>query len=194
MIAAVGAEQANQTYEKFFRDVYEHWQKDNPNLKLFGAYIHFDETTPHLHLDYLPVGEYKRGMTKKVSRDGALSKYKRGDKYGENKWTQWACDERKQLEMIAGNYAEEIIPHEKFDGKRIETYQWRQQAVEYYLNNLEQPPEPVKPEKKIFESKTDFEKRKQEYKQQQEVTRLWKAGEKIVVGRQDEQEETRRQR
>lgn len=29
----------------------------NPNLKLIGAYIHMDEASPHLHLDYIPIAK-----------------------------------------------------------------------------------------------------------------------------------------
>ena len=34
----------------------------NPNLYVFNAVIHLDEKTPHLHIDYIPVGHYKRGV------------------------------------------------------------------------------------------------------------------------------------
>lgn len=45
----------------------------NPNLALIGAYIHLDEASPHLHLDYVPVATgYKRGMSTRNSLDRAL--------------------------------------------------------------------------------------------------------------------------
>ena len=34
----------------------------NPNFYVFNAVIHLDEKTPHLHIDYIPVGHYKRGV------------------------------------------------------------------------------------------------------------------------------------
>ena len=34
----------------------------NPNFYVFNAVIHLDEKTPHLHIDYVPVGHYKRGV------------------------------------------------------------------------------------------------------------------------------------
>ncbi len=34
----------------------------NPNFHVFNAVIHLDEKTPHLHIDYIPVGHYKRGV------------------------------------------------------------------------------------------------------------------------------------
>ncbi len=34
----------------------------NPNFYVFNAVTHLDEKTPHLHIDYIPVGHYKRGV------------------------------------------------------------------------------------------------------------------------------------
>ena len=46
----------------------------NPHLKLFNAVIHLDESTPHLHLDFVPVTDEKRknGMRVRNSLTGAL--------------------------------------------------------------------------------------------------------------------------
>lgn len=46
----------------------------NPHLKLFNAVIHIDESTPHLHLDFVPVCDEKRknGMRVRNSLTGAL--------------------------------------------------------------------------------------------------------------------------
>lgn len=48
------------------------WSTANPNLALVGAYIHCDESTQHLHLDYIPVAECKRGMKLQNTLTGAL--------------------------------------------------------------------------------------------------------------------------
>lgn len=45
----------------------------NPNLRLVGAYIHMDEASPHLHIDYVPVAHgYSRGMMARNSLDRAM--------------------------------------------------------------------------------------------------------------------------
>lgn len=45
----------------------------NPNLKLIGAYVHMDEASPHLHLDYIPVAKgYKTGLQVRNSLDKAM--------------------------------------------------------------------------------------------------------------------------
>ena len=32
------------------------FQARDPNYALFNAVLHMDEATPHLHIDYIPVG------------------------------------------------------------------------------------------------------------------------------------------
>lgn len=61
--------QANQILEKYARD----FEQRNPNLKVYNAVIHNDETTPHLHLNFVPVASgYKRGLEKQVAFDRAI--------------------------------------------------------------------------------------------------------------------------
>ena len=49
------------------------FEQRNPNLKLIGAYIHLDEASPHLHLDYIPVASgFTRGLAIRNSLDKAL--------------------------------------------------------------------------------------------------------------------------
>ena len=51
----------------------EGFEERNPNLKLIGAYIHMDEASPHLHLDYVPVAHgYSRGLETRNSLDKAM--------------------------------------------------------------------------------------------------------------------------
>ena len=51
----------------------EGFEERNPNLKLIGAYIHMDEASPHLHLDYVPVATgYSRGLETRNSLDKAM--------------------------------------------------------------------------------------------------------------------------
>ena len=51
----------------------ESFEARNPNLKVIGAYIHMDEVSPHLHLDYIPVAHgYSRGLDTRNSLDRAM--------------------------------------------------------------------------------------------------------------------------
>lgn len=50
------------------------FEKRNPTLRVFGAFLHMDEATPHLHIDFIPyVSGWKgKGMDTKVSLKQAL--------------------------------------------------------------------------------------------------------------------------
>lgn len=69
--------QTDQPDQKKCVDVLEEFnqmlQTDYPNMKIFNSVIHVDESTPHLHLDFIPIGEgYKKGLEKRVSMQKAL--------------------------------------------------------------------------------------------------------------------------
>lgn len=49
------------------------FQKRNPNFYVFNAVLHMDEATPHLHIDYIPVGHFKRGLPVQNSLSRALN-------------------------------------------------------------------------------------------------------------------------
>jgi len=74
LIVQVGgkAEGAPMTAVDVLKRYVAGWNTANPHLRLVGAYIHLDEGTPHLHLDYIPVAECRRGMKLQNSLTGAL--------------------------------------------------------------------------------------------------------------------------
>lgn len=80
------------------------FESRNPNLRVIGAYIHFDESTPHLHLDYIPVAECSRGMRLQNSLTGALKE--QGFKSRSSKNTaqmQWEKSERQFIRQMCKN-------------------------------------------------------------------------------------------
>jgi hypothetical protein len=79
MIVEVG-NRDNHPSVKESQEVLKSWldefQKQNPNVVVFGAYFHADEPDagPHMHVDYYFVKrENKRGMSLQVSQNGALN-------------------------------------------------------------------------------------------------------------------------
>lgn len=75
-IAQVG-NQGDQPDQKkcveILEDFHKMMQKDYPNMAIFNSVIHVDESTPHLHLDFIPIGEgYKKGLEKRGSLQKAL--------------------------------------------------------------------------------------------------------------------------
>jgi len=47
--------------------------KENPNLAVYNMVLHVDEANPHLHINYVPYFESKRGLKKRVGQDKALN-------------------------------------------------------------------------------------------------------------------------
>lgn len=75
-IAQVG-NQGDQPDQKKCVEILEEFnqmlQKDYSNMKIFNSVIHVDESTPHIHIDFIPVGEgYKKGLEKRASMQKAL--------------------------------------------------------------------------------------------------------------------------
>jgi len=61
-----------EVYKEILLEYFKEFQKNNPNLKVFNAVLHMDEATPHLHIDYVPVGtEFKKGLQVRNSRSKA---------------------------------------------------------------------------------------------------------------------------
>lgn len=99
---------SREQYDAFFEEALEDFRKNNKNLAVFGAYIHYDETTPHMHLDFIPLAHSNRGMSIKASLEGALKElgYKETGKYTEHVFAQWLDDTRYRLEDLAKPYIE----------------------------------------------------------------------------------------
>lgn len=87
------------------------WQDRNPNLRVFNATIHMDETTPHLHLDYIPVATgYKQGLKVRNSLSKALECQGLGKGVGrnDNASIRWQKQEREVIKDLAINHGFEI--------------------------------------------------------------------------------------
>ena len=70
---AVGTAEGGQAV-KVLDEYVKDFQKRNPTLRVFGCYLHQDEATPHLHIDFIPyVTDWKgKGMDTRVSLKQAL--------------------------------------------------------------------------------------------------------------------------
>ena len=91
----------------------EGFQERNPNLYVFNAIIHLDETTPHLHLDFIPFSDdYKKGMNRQLSIAKALSAMGY-DKNSDNAVRDFNANERKILREIGEQHGLEIEKEEK---------------------------------------------------------------------------------
>lgn len=71
----MSAESENgQLAEQVLDEYYYSFQERNPQLRVFSAHLHLDETTPHLHIDFVPFTTgSKRGLNTRVSLKQALA-------------------------------------------------------------------------------------------------------------------------
>lgn len=91
---------------RILKDYVELFQFRNPQLYVFGAYIHLDEETPHLHLDFVPwVSDSKRGLETRTSLKGALaSRGFASEGKGNTEWQQWSEAEKEDIAIIMERY------------------------------------------------------------------------------------------
>lgn len=60
----MGAEtEEGQLASKILDEYMQDFQRRNSTLRVFSAHLHMDETTPHLHIDFVPyITGSKRGL------------------------------------------------------------------------------------------------------------------------------------
>lgn len=91
-----------QLAAKILDEYMKGFQERNPALRVFAAHLHMDETTPHLHVDFVPYTTgSKRGLDTRVSLKQALSAlgFKGGTRI-ETELNQWVAAEKQQLASI----------------------------------------------------------------------------------------------
>ena len=78
------------------------FQRRNPTLRVFSAYLHMDEATPHLHIDFVPYTTgSRRGLDTRVSLKQALSALGfKGGTRRETELNQWVAYEKEQLAAV----------------------------------------------------------------------------------------------
>lgn len=97
------------------------FQERNPNFRVFNAVLHMDEATPHLHIDYIPVGHYKQGVDTQNGIAQALKEMGYG--VGKDAISRWRESERAVLEKICKAHDIEIAASEKSRGSlTVEQY------------------------------------------------------------------------
>ena len=89
---------AAKALDKYMQD----FQRRNPTLRVFSAYLHMDEATPHLHIDFVPYTTgSKRGLDTRVSLKQALSALGfKGGTRRETELNQWVAYEKEQLAAV----------------------------------------------------------------------------------------------
>lgn len=130
--------QNDQPDQKKCVDILEDFNKmiqtDYPNMKIFNSVIHVDESTPHLHLDFIPIGEgYKKGLEKRVSMQKALQNL------GFSNYADFRNELMQKFEIIAKKH-EIDRKRDVSIGERhltIQDYRALQRMAEQKIENLD---------------------------------------------------------
>lgn len=121
------------------------FEERNQNLKLIGAYIHMDEASPHLHLDYIPVAKgYTRGLETRNSLDKAMKQmgYQPEKESRKNNATKlWKENERSVFGEICRNMGLEVEAERKARGSlSVEEYK---EVRDQMIGEIEQEKEAI---------------------------------------------------
>lgn len=105
---------AAKVLDEYMRD----FRQRNPTLRVFSAYLHMDEATPHLHIDFVPFTTgSKRGLETRVSLKQALAALGfKGGTRSDTEWNQWVASEKRQLAAVMKRHGiewEQKGTHEK---------------------------------------------------------------------------------
>ena len=168
---AVGTEAGNlavNVLDEYVKD----FQKRNPTLRVFSCYLHQDEATPHLHIDFIPyvTGWKGKGMDTRVSLKQALKSlgFQGGNKH-DTELNQWINHEKEVLAEIAKQYGiewEQKGTHEE----HLDVYNFKKKERKKEVQKLEQEKESLTVENEeltaqIAESRVDIQALKDDKEQ-----------------------------
>ena len=149
---------------KILDEYVKDFQKRNATLRVFGCYLHQDEATPHLHIDFIPyVTDWKgKGMDTRVSLKQALKSlgFQGGNKH-DTELNQWMNHEKKVLAEIAKQHGiewEQKGTHEE----HLDVYNFKKKERKKEVQELEQEKEYLTAENEeltaqIAESRADIQ-------------------------------------
>ena len=93
--------------QKILYEYMQEFEQRNPTLRVFGAFLHMDEATPHLHIDFVPYvkGWKGKGMDTKVSMKQALAELGfTGGSKSKTEYDQWIEHEKEVLAVVMEKY------------------------------------------------------------------------------------------
>ncbi len=140
------------------KEYMEGFQKRNPNFYVFNAVLHMDEATPHMHIDYIPVGHYKRGQDVQNGIAQALKEMGYGE--GKQAIARWQAAEIEVLNVICLEHGIKLLAPEKARGT-VEIPEYKEQRRQ----NDELKTQNAQAEAELSEKQTKSEKLDQQIKE-----------------------------
>ena len=111
------------------REYMEGFQARNPNFYVFNAVLHLDESTPHLHINYIPIGHFTRGLEVRNAKNKAMEEMGFGNDAKAN--DRWRRNEWDILKNICNAHGIEISEPKKSRGYsyKVEEYGEHQDKI-----------------------------------------------------------------
>ena len=168
---AVGTDEGDLAV-KVLNGYVKDFQKRNPTLRVFSCYLHQDDATPHLHIDFIPyvTGWKGKGMDTRVSLKQSLKSlgFQGGNKH-DTELNQWINHEKEVLAEIAKQYGiewEQKGTHEE----HLDVYNFKKKERKKEVQKLEQEKESLTVENEeltaqIAESRVDIQALKDDKEQ-----------------------------
>ena len=139
---AVGTSEGNLAV-KVLGEYVKDFQKRNQTLRVFSCYLHQDEATPHLHIDFVPyVTNWKgKGMDTRVSLKQALKSlgFQGGNKH-DTELNQWINHEKEVLAEIAMQHGIEWKQKGTHE-EHLDVYNFKKKERKKEVHELEQEKE-----------------------------------------------------
>ena len=139
---AVGTPEGNlavKVLDQYMQD----FQQRNSNLRVFSCYLHQDEATPHLHIDFVPyvTGWKGKGMDTRVSLKQALKSqgFQGGTKHA-TELNQWINHEKEILAEIAKQHGFEW-KQKGTQEEHLDVYNFKKKERKKEVQELEQEKE-----------------------------------------------------
>lgn len=161
----IGTEQG-EICKKILDDYMKSFQERNPNLYVFNAVLHMDESTPHLHIDYIPLAtDYQKGLQVRNSLDRAFKQQGiegKSNKF-ENRTIAWQKSEKDHIEILMNVRGLQRAEDKGLDQKHLTVEQYKA-VVNDIRNEVKALPKKIDSKPTLFDpnkvtiNKKDLEK------------------------------------
>ncbi|MCM1050252.1 MAG: plasmid recombination protein [Clostridiales bacterium] len=164
--------------KKILKEYFEQWEERNPNLKVFNVAYHNDEVgVMHLHIDYIPIAHYEKGLKIRNSLNKALNEMGfENDKFSNTPIMRWQKAEQSALMNICSSYGVETEIKKNAKREHFEKEEYiqfkKKENMEKDIHNLKiynfELEEQNEKQKQVINYNADMINKQEEIKEQQE--------------------------
>ena len=174
LVVAIGEGKDDPKYREAKKEALKQYaevfQERNPNLVVYNMVLHDDEANPHLHINYVPNFESKRGLSRRVGMDKALQQ-QGVEGIGRGLIAKWREKETAYIEQLVKEYIPNFERANVGSHKYMKVRQYKEyaeaksivenqvqeketqlQTIDNHLKNVEEKTNELQVKKKSLES------------------------------------------